>query len=122
MCDFGKPYHTRLSDCLFSIRIGSGSSGNAKCESGILEHMEECSLHPLDLEIVQRYVEALNDSTSAWDGSPWTGEAVERGRVGYAKAKDGDERGAIAVGFGIAQVLAAGQPSFYQSGLSLTSW
>ncbi|MFL5758413.1 MAG: hypothetical protein ACJ789_01670 [Thermomicrobiales bacterium] len=84
--------------------------------------MEDCSLHPLDLTLVQRYVAALKDSHAVWDGSPWAADIVEQARVGYANARVGDENGAIAIGFGLSRLLSEVHPSFYESGLSLTTW
>ncbi len=79
-------------------------------------------MHPLDLRVVRRYVVALNNPSLGWDGSAWSGGIVNRVRRDYARAKEGNENSAIAVGYGLAQLLAEAEPSFFQSGLSLTTW
>jgi hypothetical protein len=84
--------------------------------------MEDCSLHPLDLSVVGTYVSALNESDSVWQGSQWGAREVDQARAAYATARNGNENGAIAVGFGLAKLLSEVQPSFFQEGLSLTSW
>jgi hypothetical protein len=83
--------------------------------------MEHCSLHPIDLDVVNSYVAALNGDSSIHFSS-WASREIEPARSGYARAKLGDEDGAIAVGFGLATLLSETQPSFFQEGISLTTW
>jgi hypothetical protein len=83
--------------------------------------MEQCSLHPLDLDVVGAYVNALEGQSSA-HFSAWALRELEPAQRGYQRAKDGIEDGAIAVGFGLAKLLAEAQPSFVHEGLSLTIW
>ncbi len=93
--------------------------------------MEACSLHPLDLALVDRYVRAIaagtDDPAVAPLGLPnpgWERETVARARAAYARARgDGSraEAGANAVSYGLALALAAAEPSFAAEGLSLTS-
>ncbi|MGH2530696.1 MAG: hypothetical protein ACRDJW_00190 [Thermomicrobiales bacterium] len=88
--------------------------------------MEQTSLHPLDPEIVRRFVSALNDGDAspllAIGDAAWATRVVETARRGYATAKAGDESGANAVTYGLARLLAARHPSFFQAGISLTTW
>jgi hypothetical protein len=83
--------------------------------------MEQCSLHPLDLEIVNAYVSALNGESAA-QFSAWSQREIEQAHRGYQRAKEGDENGAIAVGFGLAKLLSEAQPTFVHEGLSLSTW
>jgi hypothetical protein len=95
------------------------SSANSRLKRLLL--MEQCSLHPLDLGVVDAYVAALNGDSSA-QFSAWANRELEQAQRGYQRAKDGDEGGAIAVGFGLAKLLSEAQPSFFHDGLSLTNW
>jgi hypothetical protein len=83
--------------------------------------MEHCSLHPIDLDVVNSYVAALNGDAS-YSFSSWGSREIELARSGYARAKQGNEDGAIAVGFGLAKLLSEANPNFFQEGVSLTSW
>jgi hypothetical protein len=104
------------------LGLGNLRPGHGVRESGILGWMEDCSLHPLDLEFVQRYVAALNSADVTWDGAPWSANVIDRARNEYVRAKEGNENSAIAVGFGLAQLLTQAQPTFFQSSLSFTTW
>jgi hypothetical protein len=84
--------------------------------------MESSSLHPFDLETVHAYVAALNGAEDGLAGDDWAAALIEAARRGYDRARQGDEAGAAAVGYGLARLLAARYPSFVGEGLSLTAW
>jgi hypothetical protein len=87
---------------------------------------ELCSLHPLDEEIVARYVRAVargGDPGPLAPGDPaWAERLVGGARRGYERARTGNEAGANAVSFGLAQALAAAHPTFLLPGAGLTVW
>jgi hypothetical protein len=83
--------------------------------------MEQCSLHPLDLEIVNAYVAALNGEPGV-RFSAWAHREIEQARRGYQRAKEGDSEGAISISFVLAKLLSEAKPTFAQEGLSLTAW
>jgi hypothetical protein len=86
--------------------------------------MEACSLHLLDLAVVERYVRLLTDEAAAELGAAdrvWGNRLLASARQGYARARDGNEAGANAVSFGLAQLLATVEPSFAMHGLALTT-
>lgn len=88
--------------------------------------MELCSLHPFDLETVRQYVQSATgkdglDSQRGRQDAWWTW-VIGEARRGYACAAAGDEEGASALTYGLAQVLATRQPSFFCEGVCLTSW
>jgi hypothetical protein len=88
--------------------------------------MEATSLHPLDVELVSAYVDALNaddiNTTHPLLAEPWSAHVVQTARRGYRRAQAGDETGTHAVTYGLAQLLAQRYPTFFQEGLSLTAW
>lgn len=83
------------------------------------------TLHPIDADLLRRYVLALRGNAPAAAVVPqhpaWAEQVVARARVGHEKARNGDEAGANAVSLGFAQVLATAQPTFYLPGASLTA-
>lgn len=88
--------------------------------------MEDCSLHPLDPAVVDRYVRALTgDGAQALGlGTPdpaWEAALLARGRDAYRRAREGSEEGANAVSHGLALALATAQPTFATPGLALTT-
>jgi hypothetical protein len=83
--------------------------------------MEQCSLHLLNLDIVNAYVAALNGDPGV-QFSAWARREVEQAQRGYQRAKEEDAEGAISVGFGLAKLLSEAKPTFAQDGLSLTAW
>jgi hypothetical protein len=83
--------------------------------------MEQCSLHLLDLEIVNAYVAALNGEPRV-QFSAWANREIEQAQRGYQRAKEGDSDGATSVGFGLAKLLSEAKPTFAQDSLSLTIW
>ena len=87
--------------------------------------MEACSLHLLDLGVVERFVRLLVDDTAAPDlgvaDRVWANRLLVTARQGYARACAGNEVGANAVSFGLAQLLATAGPSFAMHGLALTT-
>jgi hypothetical protein len=88
--------------------------------------MEATSLHPLDIDLVESYVAALNADTISIEhpllAEPWSAHVVQTARRGYRRAETGDETGTHAVTYGLAQLLAQRYPTFFQQGLSLTTW
>lgn len=88
--------------------------------------MELCSLHPFDLDTVRQYVQSATgkDGVVPRDGrdDAWWTWVTSEARRGYACAAAGDAEGASALTYGLAQVLATRQPSFFCEGISLTSW
>src|SRR6266511_4149473 len=88
--------------------------------------MELCTLHPLDLDVVRRYVGAVvgTGSTGGLNGvePAWMERVLATARRGHERAAKGDEAGANAVSFGLAQVLATAQPTFVPTGVGLTIW
>ena len=87
---------------------------------------ELCTLHPLDGEVVARYVRAVadgGDPRALAPGDPvWAERLVGGARRGYERARAGNEAGANAVSFGLAQVLATAHPTFLLPGAGLTVW
>jgi hypothetical protein len=83
--------------------------------------MEQCSLHPLDLAVVDAYVASLNGDLGD-QFSNWARREIEQAHRGLQRAKEGDENGAIAVGFGLCKLLTEVQPVFFHDGLSFTAW
>lgn len=86
--------------------------------------MEFCSLHPLDPSVVTAYVRSVVEGGQE-GGEPaeaWDRRVLAAARQGYARAGDGDERGANAVSFGLAHALATAQPTFSFVGVGLTVW
>jgi hypothetical protein len=88
--------------------------------------MELCTLHPLDLGIVRWYVEAVTGDAeiARLSGVPtvWQERMISSARNGYERAVKGEEAGANAVSFGLAQALATAQPTFIPTGVGLTIW
>lgn len=87
---------------------------------------EICTLHPLDLDVVDRYVRAVVAEEGAGAlgmGDPvWERRVLAVARRGYAGALEGREGGANAVGYGLAQVLATAEPTFVLPGAGLSLW
>ena len=86
--------------------------------------MEACSLHLLDLGVVERYVRLLTATEDVELGLAdrvWSNRLVATARQGYARANEGNEAGANAVTFGLAQLLATAGPSFAMPGMALTT-
>ena len=88
--------------------------------------MELCSLHPFDLETVHQYVLSVTGQDGLAAPSPqqetWWRWVIGEARRGYDRAVAGDGDGASALTYGLAQVLATQQPSFFCAGMSLTAW
>ena len=87
--------------------------------------MEACSLHLLELGVVERYARLLaGEGDAATLGVPdrvWSNRLLVSARQGYARAREGNEAGANAVSYGLAQLLATAGPSFAMTGLALTT-
>lgn len=83
------------------------------------------TLHPIDPEILRRYVAALRGEEPPAGIVPrdpaWAERTLAKARAGHDKARRGDEAGANAVSLGLARVLATAQPTFYLPGASLTA-
>ncbi|MEA2594616.1 MAG: hypothetical protein QOF01_1085 [Thermomicrobiales bacterium] len=86
--------------------------------------MELTSIHLLDLEVVRAYVETANGAGElpATLQGGWRDRLREAAIAGRARATAGEEAGANALTYGLGQVLAAMQPTFFHPGLSLTAW
>lgn len=86
--------------------------------------MELCSLHPLNLDVVQSYVAALEHTGAAPEvglpNNPWTAQLLAEARQGYVRARAGSEAGANAVTYGLARLLATAAPTFVLPGAGLT--
>jgi hypothetical protein len=84
------------------------------------------SLHPLDPEIVARYVGAVMREAEPAIVTPWSVAWGERlvvdARLGLARAAAGNEAGANAVSYGLARALATAHPTYLLAGASLTTW
>lgn len=88
--------------------------------------MESTSLHLIDRGVVRAYVDAAEGRGDLAS----VGGLDDQGRQrlvaaaieGRRRAAAGDEAGANALTYGLGQVLAAVRPSYFQSGVSLTSW
>src|SRR5688500_6822254 len=87
--------------------------------------MEACSLHLLNLAMVERYVRMVTGDDPVPElGLPdrvWSNRLVAAARGGYARALAGSEAGANAVSYGLGQLLATGGPSFAMPGLAFTT-
>ena len=87
---------------------------------------ELCTLHPLDPAVVHRYVGALtteSDPRSVVPADPvWSEGLLVSARRGYERARAGNERGANAVSYGLAQALATAHPTYLLPGVGLTVW
>ena len=87
---------------------------------------ELCSLHPLDLDVVTRYVRALTDDEDAHGlvavDPAWGTAVLDEARRGYGRALTGNEAGANAVSYGLACLLATSQPTFLLPSAGLTVW
>ena len=91
---------------------------------------ELSSVHPLDAEVVARYVAAVTGTgTGTGEGRAlvpadpaWGERLVVSARRGYGDACRGKEAGANAVSFGLAQLLATVHPTFLLVGAGPTIW
>jgi hypothetical protein len=81
--------------------------------------MEVVSLHPLDLEVVRRYVAVLGGAPvePAWNG--WFSESL---RADLARARGGDERAANRITHGLAFALGHSAPIFTGPAFGLSFW
>jgi hypothetical protein len=88
--------------------------------------VELTSIHPLDLELVRTYVRTAITGEDLPNSLPldayWRRRLATSAAEGRRRASDGDENGANALTYGLGQVLAATQPTFFHPGLSLTAW
>ena len=84
------------------------------------------SLHPFDPEIVAAYVRLvtgeIEPETFLPNGGAWLQRLTVKARQGYEVARTGNEPGANAVTFGLAQALSVVHPVFVMPSASLTSW
>ena len=87
--------------------------------------VELTSIHPIDPDIVQAYVALASHGIVNGDArlpiapTPLFVESIVRARE---RAARGEEAGANALTYGLGQMLAAAQPSYFHQGLSLTAW
>jgi hypothetical protein len=87
--------------------------------------VELTSIHPLDLNVVRAFVAAANGTgdLAAMPLDPvWRRRLVDAATGGRMRADAGEEAGANALTYGLGQALAAVQPTYVHSGLSLTAW
>jgi len=87
--------------------------------------MELTSIHLLDLKVVRAFVDAAHgrgDLAELSLDAGWRRVLADSASAGRFKAVAGVEAGANALTFGLGQVLAAVQPTFFHPGLSLTAW
>lgn len=83
------------------------------------------TLHPFDEQTVAAWVQVVTgerESDAAFPGDPWTARFAARAREGYPAAMRGNETGANAITFGLAQALAGRYPVFVLPGATLTPW
>jgi len=77
---------------------------------------ELTTLHPLDLDLLARYVRAVTVAETTLAFTPatpaWSARVLTKARAGYERARVGDERGANAVSHGFAQLLATVHPTY----------
>ena len=87
---------------------------------------ESTSLHPFDPETVAAYVAVVagaGDGRALAPSAPeWSERLAAAARRGYERARDGNEAGANAVSFGLAQTLATAHPTFLLPGAAPTLW
>ena len=87
---------------------------------------ELCTLHPLDPDVVARYVRSVAaeaDPRSVIPAAPeWSERLVATAQRGYERARTGSEPGANAVSYGLAQALATAHPTYLLPGAGLTVW
>jgi len=86
------------------------------------------TLHPIDPEIVRRYVAAVGGELPAeavivtTPDPVWSERLLARATRGYEGARRGEEGGANAVSLGLAQLLATAHPTFYLPGAGFSFW
>lgn len=86
---------------------------------------ELTSVHPYDPETVAAYVAAVTatEAPAIHPRDPaWSERLVVRARRGFERARDGNEAGANAVSYGLAQTLATVHPTFLLAGAGPTIW
>jgi hypothetical protein len=87
--------------------------------------VELTSIHPIDLDLVRAYVAIAQVSEPSSESLlPVLPDRafVETTVRARERAAEGEEAGANILTYGLGQVLAASQPSFFYQGLSLTAW
>jgi hypothetical protein len=87
--------------------------------------VELTSIHPIDLELVRAYVVLASEGEQVSESRlpiALSRAFVETTMRARERAAMGEEAGANLLTFGLGQVLAASQPSFFHQGLSLTAW
>jgi hypothetical protein len=76
--------------------------------------------------VVSRYVAAVTgqiEPEALVPAAPnWSERVVRAARVGYERANAGQEAGANALSYGLAQVLATSQPTFLLPNAGLSAW
>jgi len=86
------------------------------------------TLHPIDPEILRRYVAAVGGELPAeavivaTPDPVWGERLLERASRGFAAAQRGEETGANMVSLGLAQLLATAHPTFYLPGAAFSFW
>jgi hypothetical protein len=89
---------------------------------------EGTTLHPIDPELLRRYVAAVGGALPAealvvaTRDPAWCGTLLARAARGYDGALRGEERGANAVSLGLAQLLATAHPTFFLPGAGFSFW
>lgn len=84
--------------------------------------MELTSIHPLNLDVVESFVAlASHESAQGVSSLPDPGFA-DRMLQARERASSGDESGANELTYGLGQMLAGVEPSFFHGGLCLTAW
>ncbi len=87
-----------------------------------------CSLHPIDPELVRRYVAAVGGALPAealvvaTTDPVWSERLLAKAGRGYEGALRGEEAAANTVSLGLARVLATAHPSFYLPGAGFSFW
>jgi hypothetical protein len=85
---------------------------------------ELSTLHPYDPAFVARYVAVVKGDLPASELLPeapaWAEAEIDRARLGYARARGGNEAGANAISYGLARMLGAVEPIFFVPGLGFT--
>ena len=86
------------------------------------------TLHPIDPEIVRRYVAAVGGELPveavivATPDPVWGERLLARASRGFEAARRGEEGGANAVSLGLAQLLATAHPTYYLPGTGFSFW
>ena len=88
---------------------------------------DHVTLHPLDADIVARYVAAVVRSATAAGAlvphdPAWAEHLIAGARASYATVRGSEAAGVNAVSVGLAKVLATAHPTYLGAGIGLSLW